>query len=441
MNKHVLWASIALVSLAASPAAASVKFCLDADTSFVDNGFGEAYWGSDSARDMRGARIKIVKSGVTLWNGPVGDGLGTGDAGGGCTGTLSPASDNGSYTITAWTDADVNSNSVRVFQYPGVVPYSASTVYNNTGGAGTKSVVIPTNATNESAHAFNTFMAAAYAVWRHNAGMSGKAIEIKYDESYNCVGGTNDGAACTKDSQCTGGGDCFRAVNENRGGFVLINVNGQDNKFEIVHEVGHRVGALAVGARMGGAPYDADPGLCVDEPSGEKHSMRSLEYQEAAFGEGFAHFFSADVWNDHDLDTCQFRYYKQIFVPPAAVGGTGTWVTPTVDCESGTANFPEAYLDHEGCVANQQGRGVELDWMRMFWDLHKGSSAISMSDIVAWLKTSRDWDGTKVCVYQYLDAGAPGMGSTFNKLWNTAASDNGIDHPISPCTNASCTCF
>jgi hypothetical protein len=414
MNKIVLLAGMSLLWLSASSASASVKLCVRVGTSYVDNNFGETWWLDDAARHLRGMRVTVRKGTQTLVNNQfLGDGLGSSDPGIGCTPTLSPSTDNGTYSIDVRTEAQVNNNNVNLFNHPSTTAfYSFTATYSHTAGAGTHNVtIVPPNA--DTVNAFNVFSAALYSVYRHNGGLSNQDFNIDYDNDNNLS-------------------------NENSGGRVRINRNGSDNKFMITHELGHRLGRLAA-ALDGSGSYVTEQGFCLDENADESgnpletnHSMRSMELQEAAVNEGFAHFFAADVWNDHDHDSCQFRYYKRIWVP----GLPGSWVIPTVNCNAGTTNIPLAYMESVPCsdTAGMAGHGTEVDWMRTFWHLHR-SNATSFVDIINFIRTAQDWNaaGKEECAYEYLDDRATAIGDPFDNLWEAASVANGVDHPQSGC--------
>ena len=70
---------------------ASIKFCIDMNTTYSDGGGGakEDNWTSPSAtpRDARGFRYQVAKDGM-VWQGYLGDSIGVGDPGDGCTASL-----------------------------------------------------------------------------------------------------------------------------------------------------------------------------------------------------------------------------------------------------------------------------------------------------------------------------------------------------------------
>ena len=82
--------------------AASIKFCFTMDTDFADSGFGldettEDHWTSNEPRHLRGARTIIKIGTTTYFDGNLGDGIGTGDPGMGCTTTLTVPIANSTY--------------------------------------------------------------------------------------------------------------------------------------------------------------------------------------------------------------------------------------------------------------------------------------------------------------------------------------------------------
>ena len=169
-------------------------------------------------------------------------------------------------------------------------------------------------------------------------------------------------------------------------------------------------------------PYNYASTLC-DETTSGSHSINSQEWAGAALSEGYSQFYAADVWNthaDHGAN-CQFRYYK-------LMGGD----RKTVDCEDNSANtaeFPGKYAENWPCDTPLDGTGVELDWMRFFWDFHTnpGYPKPTFTDILDLIDDADDW--TKTTAFDKLDGEAQTFRSTvFRTRWNGTAAYNGVDH-------------
>ena len=91
-------------------------------------------------------------------------------------------------------------------------------------------------------------------------------------------------------------------------------------KFGSAHEIGHQMQWGQIGAML--PIYDRPtlsppPPLLCDctglNPTGNtEHCLQSTEQQTTAQLEGFAHFSSANVWNDPSASSCTFTYYKGV---------------------------------------------------------------------------------------------------------------------------------
>jgi hypothetical protein len=187
-----------------------------------------------------------------------------------------------------------------------------------------------------------------------------------------------------------------------------------DEKFVIVHEAGHWIADARAQQMLDAGDTSIEDATCPAEGT-TIHSMRSEEWAGGAASEGFAHFYSADVWNDDDEDDCGFEYWR-------TVEGVGT---PAVDCEYGGGDFPLGYLE-DACGGTAQ-HGVELDWLRAFWDVHtNGSTPPSFTGVANWLDNAGSWSRSNV--YSVLDAEADDVGGSLETNWDAAVFANGIDH-------------
>ena len=157
---------------------------------------------------------------------------------------------------------------------------------------------------------------------------------------------------------------------------ILINIDDQTEhkyrqKFLMGHEVGHAFEKAYQTARHGtmngtGGSYFLNQEMQdPDCASGaELHSLTSIEYTSAALNEGFAHFVSADSYNDHNQTDGRFTYYKGYLGFPEFIALEGL---PAFDAANPhrSNRFAERV-----CAVVPENAGTELDWMRFFWDLH-----------------------------------------------------------------------
>lgn len=204
---------------------------------------------------------------------------------------------------------------------------------------------------------------------------------------------------------------------------VASDFEGEDEttwKFITAHEVGHRQ-ADATGGPMDGS-YDAPVSqtLCkCDHVSGTDpmiryHCLQSREYINTAETEGWAQFYATRLFNNQQEGHGTFVYYKQAWInlgfwevaqPPVAFNAyyNGTWM-------------------EDRCLADD--RGVELDWLNFFWNVHtapEGSVArLSVDELTnVWAAAGYQgrWDEE---LFPALLSALPGDESSDNylKRWN-----------------------
>lgn len=379
-------------------AADSIRFCIKHTAAYNDNGVGEDYWTTNpaSGRQARGAWASVfdATAGLFIFGGYLGDGVGSGDAG--CTSWLLVATANRSYVVSVSSYGQVQGNRVEVRHSENGLLQSARVAFDHTRGAGTFNVTVPIAGEDPDPwdpdfSVFNAYQAAAYAIYRHAGGMTGKAYKI----------------------YITNSGTSYSSVS----GKINVSLSSANKKFKTVHEVAHRLVHLK-GIENASNPRLAPDGVVACQQEGRgNHSMRSEEWVGTAVHEGFAHFYAADVFNNHNEYDCKFKYYKP-------VNGVGN---PTVNCESGHTNFPVAFMEST-CNAPFQGHGVELDWLRVFWDVHTDTMAgtrPSFTAMVNWMLKAGAW--TRSTAYDVLDARAQSEANDLRSNWNNAKAINGVD--------------
>jgi hypothetical protein len=118
-------------------------------------------------------------------------------------------------------------------------------------------------------------------------------------------------------------------------------------------------------ALFGSDGYDLDdsnhPAACTTAGAVVSHGITTVEHVSAAANEGFAHFFAADVYNDHTEEDGKFNYYK---------------------LEDIFGFHEDVYLDEVTSIREELcggggeagnlglATGVEEDWVRFFWNFH-----------------------------------------------------------------------
>ncbi len=392
-------------------AGGAVNFCFRLETQFDDAGLGEDYWTSNTPtfREARGLYVQVQRYTASGWTsiftGFTGDGIGTGDPGKGCTGNLS-SSGPALYQYKVWARSQVQGNTIEAWDDFG----TSGWILRNYAIAGIDYVVGGTTQVDVSTEVdtrLNTLMMVSYALYRHAGGLSGQIFRVRVDDETRY-----DSAAKT----------------------IYISDGASDEKFKGNHEVGHAIGDLTTGGMIVGSNYSVADSICpatADTPtSTSNHSLLSREHSEAAANEGFAHFYSADVFNDHDDTDCWFGYYKNEYGLPKPVA---------VNCESGNSvsgnPFSVQFLENECASGNSWpawfdefgGHGVELDWLRAFWDVHtNGVNPPHLNTMLNWIDSADEpGNGT---AYDELDEAADDVGGVILTNWNSAVSLNGIDH-------------
>jgi hypothetical protein len=331
-----------------------------------------------------GMYVKVYVDDVYKGSRYLGDGLGSGDPGQGCTGTM--AYGPGWYRVKLYSLGSINGRKIKV-RDEGSGNYLTHNTYQYVGEGDHISWLGP--ALSGDWMRTSAYLAAARALWHNNSPIpSGTTINV-----------------WTNSSQGT----------KFDGSDVHISDTAFEKKFAITHEMGHAYAKYAVGGGKllgNDCSYVAPPGeTCT---TGNGHSRTSKEYSDCAIGEGFAHFYAADTWNNAAGVGCGFSH---------AGGPPG----PGDDCE-GSSVHPTAYL-RTVCDAPRAGMGVEWDWLRLYWDLHGNSPYASHSEIVNWFKDADPWNATNG--YVKLDAAADRVGGDLDTVWRTngLAHYNGVDFP------------
>jgi hypothetical protein len=356
------------------------RFCFRWPVSFVDAGFGESYGVEpEGAWRARGGRMLIVQHGDTLFD----DYLDFE----GCTPELT-TTDTDDFWFAGFGLARVNGNDIiakdengEVDAFVRIVPHA--------GGSGLKYYTLP--ATDRS----NLLAVTTFTLARFNS-MTGDAYVL----NNRC---RPDGIQCC---DCASGGEIW--------------VTRRDRKFLIAHEVGHLLLRHHTGGYVNDCTLEVDPifTACFSDSS---HALTSLEFSSCAAMEGWAHFVGVRAFNDHqdgDEPGAIFQYW----------GGGGL----TVDVEQGPVGGVDRYYETMcgGNQVNSAGRGVELDWLRHWWDYHTDpgpGQKPSLSRMLDEIANSVPWVHNDT--YDRLVEGIAGWsGSAQRDRFTQIAADNGVNH-------------
>lgn len=376
----------------ASEAEAAVSFCFQHDASYVDSGEERAtpcsttnscedIWTTDQPRALRGGLARIRKGGTTRW-------FYTEDIGAsaGCTPSYTPAGgDVGFYTITLYAQGWVDGELVRVSDDAGLVAAASFSTFRSGSGQIVRTIS-PSGPTFDE---FNVYAAAAEA-----------AARIPGDVGFDIRVGPGG---------CEGNNNGCYSRDERRI-YLDTDFGHEVEKFYAAHEMGHAVMLNAVGhdAASNCSFRSAGPS-CTSTGS---HAMTSMEHSSCALVEGFAHFYSAAVWNERSGGNCWFPYWAPANTP--------------VDCERGSGIFPLRYMENQ-CTSSFVGKGTELDWMRALWDYYEDPNTAgrpSFPDILDFLSESSGWGNGDA--WSLTQDGADAVGTS--SRWTTAGTRNGVDH-------------
>jgi hypothetical protein len=101
------------------------------------------------------------------------------------------------------------------------------------------------------------------------------------------------------------------------------------------------------------------------------HCLQSDEEQGFGSHEGFAHFYASRIWNDTNGFGGIFTYYKHFLQPFPNNLPSVNVAPPFARVSSGVIKW----LDKQCANDPQVGRGVEWDWLTVYYDITAGSVA------------------------------------------------------------------
>jgi hypothetical protein len=235
-------------------------------------------------------------------------------------------------------------------------------------------------------------------------------------------------------------------------------------KYVIAHELAHELQHWALVPTPSADPqdwmYDSDYGAVSSLPecndNGSSHNVDSFEYQSAAITEGMAHYVAAVAFNNTNETNCRFKPNDFITWDP----GQGSqnlefscegWDDVAMTGDDGGVEW-YAYgvpghnffdwdppdIDDDPCMDNTttSNRGIELDWLRFFWDLDH-AEGLETADIIGGWSAAEPAGGTLVDPWNADDVGdandAPRVrlnaafdGLGFDTEWDSKAVYNGV---------------
>ncbi len=198
--------------------------------------------------------------------------------------------------------------------------------------------------------------------------------------------------------------DCTTCTLEGDGSWVGAVA---DVKESIVHETGHNVNYYGNGSLMTAHTYTLEQEAGSPCPGGDNWSTDSKEWRTAAAMEGFVEFYVATVWNDWTESDCEFD-------------DKGANIVAADDCEDNAQHMVDE------CGGVYGSRGVAVDWLTFFWDVHTDCST-SYGDML------EIWDGANpnswysAIVASRLRDSALDQSLVTSTCWDGKVSLNGVD--------------
>ena len=332
---------------------ADYSLCLRMSVSTIDSGYGEDYGLDNGNWQARGARVKIRHNGWKVAEGYLNSN--------GCGGFSSNKS--GSISVEflgKMRIRDNNGHRIDLLHMP--ADRGDGTFY-----VSTQKVTISNPSPGVTFFPLITgrdpLAVLAYGMQERvfHSGMHGENVWVKFN---GCNNDPNQGS-------CTGRSWSKRFL------WLSPKNNSFKRKFVIMHEYGH--------ALLGEVGNYIDQDCSFGSGSDSFHGMTGLEYSSCAAGEGWGHFIAAITWNDPfqgDHPTGFFRYWS------------GSGVTYNLE------NGPDTALCGQQANTNCNSYGMEIDWMRQFWDFYTNPGTrpgwggmLDMLDRVQWRDGERDTSG------------------------------------------------
>jgi hypothetical protein len=244
------------------------------------------------------------------------------------------------YDVVIFSHGYVSSHYLSVVKNSGTLAALIQPMY-VLEGSGTQ-IIVPFSPDSQSDEdEFNAYLAAAFALLDHSGLTDGDALRIRTSQTSNKYNSSIDE-------------------------IWIKNLASSQKKYTVAHEVGHWIHYRSGGHGVTDYGVNGTPQICSSPGS---HTMESIEYSGAAYNEGFANFYAADAFNNHGNDGNCSTKQKGV----------------TYDCAAA-----QAFM-HNECDGPYAGRGVERDWMQMFWSMHTNTANNpTMNEMLRWMENAND---------------------------------------------------
>jgi hypothetical protein len=320
------------VGLLAAPEDDSFILCPEWYVNLLDNTFGEDYGTVDDGWRARGATVAVYLDGTVTF-------LGNLDS----FGCLTLAAPSGPADIliyffgTALLQTDGN-NTLTLQHYDAQASTSPKAALIGVLNAQPNVVYRP------EVPAWDGFGVLSYLIQeRYNAGADG--ILRVYSDDCPTVGTQN----------------CSSSVNGVHALFLRpVGQNGWRRKFLAGHEWGHKLLSMTTSGTTNDCRFQ-EPGVSTS------HGLKTSEYSSCAAMEGWAHYIAAEAWNnplEGSNPGATFVYWSGT-VYDVEIGPDLAW------CLNGS------WLSGFNLPSLCNYYGVELDWMRHWWDFRTNDTASS----------------------------------------------------------------
>lgn len=465
-----------LVSADPASALSAKSYCFTIETDFHDDDGNDEMWPDGYDAPARGAKV------VLEWGTNSVDYTLDSD---GCQTFYVPESILG-YDLTIRARAVVNGVTIESYSESGttyVIPEYTTRLYYS--GTETEISVATSSMSDDDNQAWHNFAVGVFAMNRSTMhwGQHGSCLthdtwndypESSHDniDSDLLVFYTMSGGSCCgslwenpPDSLFTGGVGDKTHIPAVGAGYL--------SKYQIAHELGHVIMMQRIGDREE-TNYDAPLRGCMGSYTGSyvaadtgastEKSELTMEWSAAAAREGWAHFYSAWLFNDSTESDCWFNtaFSFQDFDLDGTVENdfTSSVYDHVIDCEgygipSSLGLYPDTShdftitardwlldaWDNEACghetypyYPYYTGKSTQYDWMRFWWDMltDEGIAVETLSDIyVDMCPTTWDKDPQW---YDTFDSQWPEWrlenSCDYHDEWDAWYSqrDNGVDH-------------
>ncbi len=189
-----------------------------------------------------------------------------------------------------------------------------------------------------------------------------------------------------------------------------IEVQSHLSKTMVGHELGHAFFDHNTSSNF--QSYDFSVHWTPPCDAGEDwgHDIDSVEYAQPTFSEAAATYYAAVSWNFRDVNGNCWLYHPRY---------------PTgVNCDNGQTALPLSFAIQE-CSITWYAYGVEIDWLRVLWNVRTSGTQPGDDDLLDWIDAS-PFSYNLINTYDNLNIAAFIMGGPIKTNWDIAKVANGL---------------